>query len=367
MGSKLGKIRDVQALPLAVPLKEKGPHSPRAGRLARQIVVRILSDDGITGIGQAALGKCPPFALCKIVEEGIKPYLLGEDPTQIERLVEKMYRETFSYTRRGVGLFAISGVEIALWDLVGKMRGLPVAALLGGPCETKVRAYASVLRYERPEEVLEVVQSYVERGFTAMKLHQIDVESVQAVRKAVGDEIDLMVDASCAWNPLEAIRKAREFSEYNLRWIEEPIWPPEDYRGLAEVAAAVDVPIAAGENESTRYGFRELIAQKAVDILQPSLCKVGGLLEGKKICHLASSWNVPVVLHDYWLGPGIAATVHFAVSTPGCLLVEYPAVELETEFLIDPPLPRDGFLEVSGKPGLGVELNEEVAKRYPYR
>jgi L-alanine-DL-glutamate epimerase-like enolase superfamily enzyme len=229
-----------------------------------------------------------------------------------------------------------------------------------------MRAYASLLRYERPEEVVEVAHEYLEQGFTALKLHQTDVESVRAVRKAVGDKVDLMLDVNCAWNPIEARRKIREFDDYTLQWIEEPVWPPEDYRGLAEVAAAVEVPIAAGENESTCFGFRELILQRSVDIVQPSLCKVGGLLEGKKICHLASTWNLPVAPHVFWLGAGMAAAVHLVASTPGCLFVEYPAVKLEAEFLIGPPRAQDGFLEISNRPGLGVELNEEVIKHYPY-
>ena len=361
------KVVDVQAIPLAVPLKKKGPPSKRSGRLTKQIVVKILCDDGITGIGEAAFARDAPLAVCHLIEDGLKPYLLGEDPMQIERLLEKMYRSTFSFTRRGLGLFAISGVEIALWDLIGKVRGLPVAALLGGPLEGKVRAYASLLHYERVEEVVEVAQAYVEQGFTAIKIHQEDVESVRAVRKALGDRIDLMVDVNCAWNPLEAIGKVRELGECNLRWVEEPVWPPEDYRGMAEVAAAVDVPIAVGENESTRFGFRELILQKSADILQPSLCKVGGLLEGKKICHLASSWNLPVAPHLFWLGAGMAATVHLVASTPGCLFVEWPAVELEAQFLTGLPRPRHGFLDPPLKPGLGVAPDEEVMKCYPYR
>jgi len=360
------KIIDVQGVPLGVPLKKSGPRTSSAPWKGKQVVVKVLSDEGIIGIGEA-FSSGLPLAVCNVIEEGLKPYLVGEDPTQIERLLEKMFRRTFSYTRRGLALFAISGVEIALWDLVGKMNGLSLSALLGGPCETKVRAYASLLRYEKPEEVVEVARAQVEKGFTAIKLHQADIESVRAVRKAVGEGVDLMVDVNCPWTPLEAIRKAREFSEYNLLWFEEPVWPPEDHRGLAQVAAAVDVPIAAGENESTRYGFRELIAWRAADIVQPSLCKVGGLLEGKKICHIASSWNIPVAPHANLFGAGMAATVHFVASTPGCTFVEFPGTEVETEFITGYPRPHNGFIEVSQKPGLGVELNEEVAKRYPYR
>jgi L-alanine-DL-glutamate epimerase-like enolase superfamily enzyme len=360
------KIKDVQALPFAVPVSGQGRHCSNAGRLARQVVVKIVTDDGLTGIGEAYFPRDAPFSVCNLIEHGLKPYLVGEDPTLIERLLERIYRKTYTFARRGLGLFAISGVEIALWDLVGKMRGLPVAALQGGLLTPKIRAYASLLRYERPEEVVEVVHEYLERGFTALKLHQTDVESVRAAREAAGDKVDLMLDVNCAWNPIEARRKIREFDDYNLLWIEEPVWPPEDYRGLAEVAAAVEVPIAAGENESTRFGFRELILQRSVDIVQPSLCKVGGLLETKKICHLASALNLPVAPHVFYLGAGMAAAVHLVASTPGCLFVEYPAVELEAEFLIGTPRPQDGFLEISNRPGLGVELNEEVIKHYPY-
>jgi L-alanine-DL-glutamate epimerase-like enolase superfamily enzyme len=357
------KVTDVQAILLAIPLKDI--RSATSTLKARKIVVKVFSDEGIVGIGEAfAMGA--PVAVCDVIEQELKPCLLGEDPCLIEKIVEKLFRSTFFYTRRGLGLFAISSVEIALWDLLGKVRGLPVSALLGGPCETKVQAYASLLRYDRPEEVVEVAQKYVEQGFSAIKLHQSDLESVRAVRKAISEEIDLMLDVNCAWDPLEAVHKARALSEYKLRWLEEPVWPPEDYRGLAEVTAAAEVPIAAGENESTRYGFRELIALKAVNIVQPSLCRVGGLLEAKKISHLASSWNLPVIPHANLFGAGMAATIHFVASTPGSFFVEYPGADLEDEFLLDPPRVREGYLEVPTRPGLGVELNEEVAKRYRY-
>ncbi|RMF88842.1 MAG: mandelate racemase/muconate lactonizing enzyme family protein [Nitrospinota bacterium] len=360
------KIVDVQAIPLAIPLQKETPSSPWSAGAAKQIVVKVVSDEGVVGLGEAfALGT--PLAVCNVIEEGLKPYLLGADPTQIEALLEKMYRGTFIYGRRGLAVFAISGVEIALWDLVGKLHGLPVSALLGGSVKTRLRAYASLLRYERPEEVVEMAQKYVEQGFTALKLHQTDVASVQAVRKAVGDEIDLMVDINCAWDPQEAIRKAREFAEYNLYWLEEPVWPPEDYRGLAAVAAAVDVPIATGENESTHYGFREIITQQGADVLQPSLTKVGGLLETKKICHLAASWNIPVAPHSFYYGAGLAATLHLVASTPGCLLVEFPATALETPLLAEPLRPQKGCFELSSQPGLGIELNEAVIEHYPYR
>ena len=157
MKTKVAKIVDVQAWPLAVPLKEKGPRSPRAGRLSKQIVVKVLTDDGMIGVGEAPFSRCPPIVTCAIIEEGLKPYLLGEDPTQIEKLVEKLHRNTFTYTRRGLGLNAISGIEIALWDLAGKMRGIPVASLLVDPVKPRsglTPAYFGMRGRKRPARLL---------------------------------------------------------------------------------------------------------------------------------------------------------------------------------------------------------------------
>lgn len=359
------KITDIRTFPLSIPFRPLRPHSPWADAARKQLIVKLHTDDGVIGIGEAfALGA--PLAVANVIEEGLKPLLIGEDPAQIERLADKLHRATFLYGRRGLAMIAISGVELALWDAVGKARGVPVYELLGGLVTPRVRAYASLLRYPSAVDVAEAARQYVSRGFSAIKLHQTDVESVAAARAAVGPRVEIMLDVNCVWNPREAIAMARRFAPYELAWLEEPVWPPEDYRGLAEVAAAVETPIAAGENEATTFGFREMIAQRAADILQPSMTKVGGLLEFKKIAVLAASANLSLAPHSFYFGPGLAATLHLIASTPGCLFVEFPTGELEAPLLTNPIQAVDGHVPVPTGPGLGIELNEEALTRYPY-
>jgi L-alanine-DL-glutamate epimerase-like enolase superfamily enzyme len=359
------KITDVRAYPLSIPVRPMRPRSPWIDGLPRQIIVKIATDEGLTGIGECfAYG--PTVSTAGIVEESLAPLLVGENPTEIERLVEKMERSMLLYGRRGLGVCAMSGVEIALWDLAGKARGVPVYELLGGLYAPRARAYASLMRYGSAAEVAAACRQYVEAGFGAIKLHQIDVESVRVAREAVGPAVELMLDVNCPWNPQEAIRMGRAFEPYHLAWFEEPVWPPEDYRGLAEVSAALDTPVAAGENEGLAQGFADIIAQRAVDILQPSMTKVGGLLHSKKICTLAAAANLTVVPHSFYFGPGLAATLHLIASSPGCRWLEFPTGELEVPLVTEPIVARDGYVGVPSGPGLGVALNEEVLARFPF-
>ncbi len=359
------KITDVQPILLGIPYRRLDPPSPWGEGLRKQLLVRVATDEGLTGWGEAfALGA--PRAVAAVVEEALAPLLLGEAPAEIERLTDRLHRATFLFGRRGLAMCAISGVELALWDLAGKARGVPVYELTGGLVQPRVPAYASLLRYERPHEVAVAARQAAARGFRAVKLHQTDVASVRAAREAVGSEVALMLDVNCPWSAAEAIRMGRALAEFDLAWLEEPVWPPEDYRALAEVSAALDTPVAAGENEATAVGFREVIAQRAVDILQPSVTKVGGLGEAKKICALAAAWNVAVVPHSFYFGPGLAATLHLIASTPGLHWVEYPGGELEAPLLTEPIQAVDGWVTVPTGPGLGVTVNEEVLRRYPY-
>ena len=268
--------------------------------------------------------------------------------------------------RRGLGMFALSGVELALWDLAGKARGVPVHALLGGLVQPSVRAYASLLRYAGPSEVARAAAAMVAQGYTAIKLHQTDVESVAAARAAVGDGVELMLDTNCPWSVEEAIRVGRQLERYELRWLEEPVWPPEDYAGLARVRAALRTAVASGENEATAHGFAALIAAGAADVVQPSMTKVGGIGEMKKIAVLAAGAGLTLVPHSFYFGPGLAATLHVIASTPGVPYVEFPPGELEAPLVIDPPGCAAGLVKVGTTVGLGADPNPDVLTRYPY-
>lgn len=358
------KIAAIQAIPLAIPVKAALPPSAWRAGSRKQIVVRVVTDQGLTGIGEAfAYGA--PLAVVSVIEESLAPLVVGQDPLRIEAVVDLMHRGTI-YGRRGLGMFAISGIEIALWDLLGKVRGAPVYELLGGAQRTRLPAYASLLRYDSPADVAAVCREHVALGFSMLKLHQVDVPSVRAAREAVGPDVDLMLDTNCPWTVAEAIAMARALAPYRLRWLEEPVWPPEDYAGLARVAAATDTPIALGENESTAWGFREIIERRAGQILQPSITKVGGIGEMRKIATLAESAGLSLVPHSFYFGPGLAATIHVAASLGSAMPIEFPTGELETPFLTHPITARDGMVEIPPGPGLGIEINEEAIRRYPY-
>jgi L-alanine-DL-glutamate epimerase-like enolase superfamily enzyme len=263
-------------------------------------------------------------------------------------------------------MFAISGVEIALWDLLGRILDTPVWRLLEGQARRRLPAYTSLLRYDVPSDVATVCRRSLALGFRKLKLHQTDVASVRAARKAVGPDVELMLDVNCAWNPDEAIAMARELVPHHLSWLEEPVWPPEDYEGLRRVSEAAGTPIALGENESTLFGFREIITHRAGAILQPSVIKVGGISEMMKIAAMANRANLAIAPHSFYFGPGLAATLHVAASLTKEVAIELPACELEVPFLNDPIVARDGWVEVPDGPGLGVTVNDDAVRRYPY-
>jgi L-alanine-DL-glutamate epimerase-like enolase superfamily enzyme len=360
------KITAVRAIPLAVPIREAAPvASSWSARASKQILVEVRTDTGLTGWGEAfAYGV--PLAVCTIIDDGLAPMLTGQDPTEIEALVDRLQRALMIWGRRGLAMMAVSGVELALWDLAGKARGVPVYALLGGLVQRSVRAYASLPRYEAAADVARAAAAMAKAGFGAIKLHQIDVASVAAAREAVGDGVELMLDTNCPWSVEDAIRMARRLEPYGLRWLEEPVWPPEDYAGLARVREATTTSIACGENEATMFGFREIIRAGAADVLQPSVTKVGGLLELKKIATLAAAANVTVVPHSFYFGPGLAATLHAIASTPGVPYIEYPSGELAPSLSKSPIRSVAGLVSIEDRPGLGADPDPDVIARHPY-
>ncbi len=359
------KISEVRAIALAIPLRAQVPASPWAGGVGKQVLVRIATDDGVVGWGECfAYGA--PLAVCNVVDEALAPLLVGQDPAQIERLTGELQHALMIWGRRGLAMCALSGIDIALWDLAGKARGVPVYQLLGGLCRPQTTAYASLLRYATPSEVGRACAATIAQGYRAIKLHQIDVDSVAVARDVVGEGVALMLDTNCPWSVEEAIDVGRRLEPFNLRWLEEPVWPPEDYAGLARVRAALRIPIACGENDATVFGFREILAAGAADIVQPSVTKVGGLTEMRKIAVLAAAANVTFVPHSYYFGPGLAATLHLAAATAGVPFVEFPPGDLEAPLLLDPPVCRAGLVGVSERPGLGADPNPQALTRYPY-
>jgi L-alanine-DL-glutamate epimerase-like enolase superfamily enzyme len=359
------KITDIRALALAVPLRPLRPPSAWTAWSGKQVIVRVLTDEGIEGVGESfAYGS--PLGLAAIIEDAFKPLLIGRDPRRIDDLADLMQRSAVNYARRGLGIYAIGGIEMALWDLAGKARCVPVYELLGGLVRPRLKAYASMMRYDSPADVAAACRRLVGQGYTMLKLHQTDVESVRAARAAVGAEVELALDPNCPWTVDEALAIARELAPLDLVWLEEPIFPPEDHDGLARVRRESPMPIAAGENEATTFGFRDLIARGAADILQPDIPKSGGIGEVQKIIAMAEQAMLPVALHSWFYGPAMIATLHVAAAMGGTMPVEVAEGELEAPIFIPAIEVKDGMVSPPSGPGLGVALNEEALRRYPY-
>ena len=356
------KITDVQAYPLRVPFKTDDLPASMLSSMT-PVIVKVSTDEGITGAGEAFGFACAPVT-AKAVEATLRPMLIGKDPMQIQKLWEQLYRATYYYGRMGIMLGAISGVEMALWDIAGKAKNIPVYQMLGGRAHEKLRAYASLLRYPSPKDVAQACATVKEKGYTAIKLHEIDVEAIAAAREASGDSVDLLLDINCSWDVPKAIEMGRRFEPFNPYWYEEPVWPGDDYEGLDKVRMAVNIPLAAGENEYTARGFKDLITKRVVDFLQPSVFKIGGILQEKKVFTLAETFGVKVVPHCWSWGPAMAATLHICFSEPKCELVETSVETPEANIVMDPLVPEHGFWKVPEKPGLGIELNEDVLVKY---
>lgn len=356
------RITAVRATVVTTPMPALDPPSLWDNQRSH-VFVFVDTDEGVTGVGEA-YAQGTPLAVGSVVKEFLAPLLVGRDPSEIPALNDLMHRRAMVFGRRGLVMYAISGVDLALWDLAGRVAGLPVNRLLGGAARMTVPAYGSHPKYDEPAKVAAAVERVAGEGFTMQKLHQTDVASVAAARAAAGDEVDIMLDTNCPWTPGEAIAMARKLEPFGLAWYEEPVWPPEDYSGLAEVRAATTMRVSCGENESTLHGFREIIRYGAADILQPSPTKVGGLSELRRIGALAAAANLPIHPHSYYWGPGLLAALQFVGSQPGDTPLEFPLGVTALPLLDEPVAPKDGQVALPTRPGLGADLNQDMLERY---
>lgn len=356
-------ITDVQAHLLAIPIKQEDIPAPWIWGNFNQIIVEIKTDEGPTGYGEA-FGYGVSRATASVINHVLKPMLLGSDPTQITAIQERLYRQTHLFGRYGITTFAISGVDIALWDIAGKIADLPLYRLLGGTDTRQVKAYASLVRYADPHEVKKVAEHAISAGYKAIKLHQLDVESLEATRRAAGNEVALMIDINCAWTPEQALEKARQFEPYNILWLEEPLWPPEDFTGLARLGRISGIPIATGENACTVHQFRQILDAGAATYIQPSVVKAGGISEWRKIAALAETFNVTIAPHSPYFGPGFIATIHLVASTPCAEGIEYLYVDLEASVFKDFSTNENGTFPVPQGPGIGLEIDPDVLAHY---
>ena len=335
------------------------------------LVVEIFTDDGLVGIGNAALA---PQVTKQAIDLYLKPLLLGQNPWDIEFLWQHMYRKTMAFGRKGIAMVAISAVDIALWDLLGKSARQPVYRLLGGKTKPRIPVYASRLYSTPLDELAGEAKKYKDEGYQAMKLRfgwgpidgaagmQRNVELVRTVRETVGDEVDVMADAYMGWTLEYAKRMLPLLEPFNLRWLEEPVIP-DDIHGYAELKAAGRIPIAGGEHEHTLYGFRQLLEARAVDYIQFDTSRVGGITQARKISALAEAHSVPVIPHA-----GQMHNYHVVMASLNSPMAEYfPIVDVEVGnelfwYIFDgEPQAKDGFIDLrEDVPGLGLTINEEA-------
>jgi len=363
------KIQQIEAIPLRIPFtvggrSDAGAWGGKDLKTVDSLLLKVTTDSGLVGWGESFGFTAVPIVKAAI-DNAIAPLCIGRDARLIEPLMQELQRTLHIFGRSGAILFGLSALDIALWDIAGKAVGQPVHRLLGGSDVTELACYASLIRYTDPDLVAENAKRAIALGYTRLKLHEIDPACVHAAREAAGEAVEITLDVNCPWSVREALDMARRLQPYNLRWLEEPVWPPENYEGLARMRRESGIPIAAGENASTLMDFQHLLQAQAVDFVQPSPAKMGGITELRKVFALAHAHNSTVMVHAFYDGPGLLAGVHANAALGGAhALVEWRFFDLEAQLYGDAVVPKNGLMTVPQGPGLGVEPSADVIRDY---
>jgi galactonate dehydratase len=347
------------------------------------LIVRIQTDEGIEGIGEASMLNQDPI-VASLLEEWAENYLIGKNPMNGELHWTRLHQDNLG---RGGRLFstALSGIDIALWDLRGKILGVPVYELLGGPYAQRLRVYANgwYTTPGTPEQNAEEAKKVVAMGYTAMKFDpfgrmahttitpeeaQLSEDRVAAVREAVGPNVDILVEVHARFNVYTAVHLANRIEKYNPFWFEEPV-SQENVSEMKQVRSRINIPVATGERLYLKFPFFELIRNEAVDILQPDICNAGGITELKKIAGMAEAQHIMMAPHNTNSAVGTVASMHLDAAMPNFLIQEYHAEFYEPHYFeVIEGLPRqkEGYVDLPSGPGLGIRLNEELMNSHPY-
>jgi D-galactarolactone cycloisomerase len=372
------KIRDVNIHVLEAALAEPFAYSQAWYERRGALIVEIVGEDGMSGWGEAF----GPARLTAPIVEFYKPLLLGADAFATEALWQSLYNRLRDHGQKGLPIEALSAVDIALWDLKGRALGLPVHRLVGGPLRHRVEAYATGFYRKRGGDparyLVEEALVRAASGFAAIKLKlgfglDEDVRLVRLVREAVGAAMTIMVDANHAYDATAAIRLGRAIEPYDIAWFEEPV-PPEDLAGYREVKRALSIPVAGGEAEFTRWGFREILSTRALDIAQPDVCAAGGISECKKIADMANAFGVRVNPHVWGTGIALAASLQLIATLPhnppGLCPIE-PLLEFDQSehpirmaVIEEPIVQNGGWVDIPQGPGLGIEIDRAALARF---
>jgi D-galactarolactone cycloisomerase len=368
------KIADITAFPVTVPVPPERQVALGIGRMVKRdtVIVKITTEGGLVGWGESHHGRAH-LAIATLINTTLKQLVLGMDASNTNGVWARIYK--FQLASHGMGAacaMAMSGIDIALWDIRGKAVGWPIYKLLGG-ASRKIPAYAGgiALGYQPAEDLVAEVGGFLAKGFSAVKLRigdtpAADMARVRAVRNRFGDELDILSDANAAYSLADARRVLPAFEECRLGWLEEP-FPSHDDRSYREAKLLSRVPLAAGENHFTRFEFNRLIDQGVVTILQPDLSKTGGITETLRIAAMASVHKLPIHCHSS-MGINMAATIHLmsAIDNAGYFEGDCSIDNPLRDELIDPPIriAADGTVSPNEGPGLGVTVNEDLIRRY---
>jgi D-galactarolactone cycloisomerase len=326
------------------------------------LFVRVCTDAGIDGWGEG-WGHVACLTTSAALTTLVGPAFIGRDASDRSRLMSEMFHRFHIHGRTGPVVYALSAIEIALWDIAGKLVSSPIASLLGGT-PRKLTAYASLLRYAQPELVAAAVDRALAQGFCHIKLHEERLDTVAAARAACGESVWLALDTNCPWSVSQSIEHARALEASRLAWLEEPVWPPEDYAGLSRVRAATTLPIAAGENAAGVNDLATMLQAGAIDICQPSVIKLGGIEAVAQAVILAREHGVEYVPHCFYFGPGFLASLHLAAAFAPEVAFELFFGDLQASPYHDAVRAQRGRLSVPPGPGLGLDPDMEVINRF---
>jgi D-galactarolactone cycloisomerase len=360
------KITGVEAVPLSIPCRygAEGWSLGAGGWKALDFcLVRVDTDAGITGWGEAFSYSCRRAVVASVTDM-IAPMAIGRDATDIAGLHAEIQKRLHIFGRFGITAFALSGLDIALWDIAGKAAGKPLHALLGGARRDRLACYASLLRYADTGLAARYSEQAVGEGFDAIKLHEVSEPVIAAARAAVPRSAALLLDVNCEWSVEDAIAIGKRLAPMGLDWFEEPVFPPEDGNGLRAVGDACGISIAAGENCCFATQFAALFDARAVQYAQPSVTKVGGITEFRKVAALAAERRVKLAPHSPYFGPGALATLHLLAALAPEARFEYFYLQADAWLYGDLLAPRRGELGVPQAPGLGADPDQDVVRRY---
>ena len=358
------KIRSVDVIPLQVPFEDGSAGTglmPTKWTKLDMAIVRIETTDGVVGWGDGFAYMCRRATVAAI-EDMVAPLVVGQEIQDIPEFNRHLQQRLHLHGRYGITTFAISAIDIALWDIAAKQAGVPLAELIGGTKRTSLPAYASLVRYTDPELVRSFTAKSVSEGYETVKLHEIALDAIEAGRKGAGDKIKLVTDVNCNWSLEETHAIMPHMKRLNLYWVEEPVFPPDDAETLGSLQEQYGVAIASGENACTSVEF-ERTAPK-IKYIQPSVIKVGGVTEFMKVCDVAEKHGSIVMPHAPYFGPGYWASVQLMAAREICEQFEHFYIQPENYLDADIPLPRDGSVQVPNKPGIGFEPDTELLDRY---